>query len=89
MLADELIEKIVIKAIINYLNNPQFDEAYIKANFAQEVELAKEEYKQCYNQPSNVSSMTQGARSVTFKEGSNVISNNVKALLPNPYIRLF
>ena len=47
--------------------------------------VAIEEEKEKLKQPSNVSSMSQGSRSVTYKNtGVGMLSNNVKLLLPKP-----
>ena len=84
-LTDEQIKSIVVKAIQNYLNNDKFDDVYIEMNFPEAIMVAIEEEKEKLKQPSNVSSMSQGSRSVTYKNtGVGMLSNNVKLLLPNP-----
>ncbi len=84
-LTDEQIKSIVIKAIQMYLKNDKYDEAYIEKNFSEAVIVAIEEEKEKLKQPSNIISMSQGARSVTYKNtGIGQISNNVKGLLPIP-----
>lgn len=89
-LTDEQIKSIVIKAIKNYLKNYKFDDVYIEMNFSEAITVAVEEEKEKLKQPSNVSSMSQGSRSVTYKNtGIGQISDNVKALLPKPYIRMW
>lgn len=84
-LTDEQIKSIVIKAIQNYLNNDKFDDVYIEMNFTEAIMVAIEEEKEKLKQPSNISSMSQGSRSVTYKNtGVGMLSNNVKLLLPKP-----
>ena len=84
-LTDEQIKSIVVKAIQNYLNNDKFDDVYIEMNFPEAIRVAIEEEKEKLKQPSNVSSMSQGSRSVTYKNtGVGMLSNNVKLLLPKP-----
>ena len=84
-LTDWQIESIVVKAIQNYLNNDKYDDVYIEMNFQEAVMVAIEEEKEKLKQPSNISSMSQGSRSVTYKNtGIGKLSDNVKALLPKP-----
>lgn len=84
-LTDEQIKSIVVKAIQNYLNNDKFDDVYIEMNFPEVIMVAIEEEKEKLKQPSNISSMSQGSRSVTYKNiGVGMLSNNVKLLLPKP-----
>lgn len=88
-LTDNQIENIVVEAIIKYLNNPKFDYYYILDNYSDAIELAVEEFKEKLKQPLNVISMTEGGRSITFKNNVGILSENVKALLPKPYIRMW
>ncbi|SCI99940.1 Uncharacterised protein [uncultured Clostridium sp.] len=88
-LTDNQIENIVVESIIKHLNNPKFDYSYVVANFTYAMELGMEELKERLKQPSNVVSMTEGGRSITFKNNLGILSENVKALLPKPYIRMW
>ena len=88
-LTDNQIENIVVEAIIKHLNNPKFNYSYVISNFIYVVELGMEELKERLKQPSNVVSMTEGGRSITFKNNLGILSENVKALLPKPYIRMW
>lgn len=82
-LTDEQIKSIVIKAIKMYLKNDKYDDVYIEMNFPEAVMVAIEEEKEKLKQPSNISSMSQGSRSVTYKNtGIGKLSDNVKSLLP-------
>ena len=84
-LTDEQIKSIVIKAIKMYLNNDKYDDVYIEMNFQEAVMVAIEEEREKLKQPSNISSMSQGSRSVTYKNtGIGKLSDNVKSLLPTP-----
>ena len=88
-LTDNQIENIVVEAIIKHLNNPKFNYSYVVANFTYAMELGIEEFKERLKQPSNVVSMSEGGRSITFKNDVDILSDNVKALLPKPYIRMW
>lgn len=84
-LTDEQIKSIVIKAIKMYLKNDKFDDVYIEMNFIEAIMVAIEEEKEKLKQPVNISSMSQGSRSVTYKNtGIGKLSDNVKSLLPTP-----
>lgn len=84
-LTDEQIKSIVIKAIKMYLKNDKYDDVYIEMNFQEAIMVAIEEEKEKLEQPSNISSMSQGSRSVTYKNtGIGKLSDNVKSLLPTP-----
>lgn len=84
-LTDGQIKDIVIKAIQIYLKNDKYDDVYIEEKFPEAIMVAIEEEKEKLKQPSNISSMSQGSRSVTYKNtGIGQISSNVKALLPTP-----
>lgn len=83
-LNDLQVESIVCTAILNYLNTNRYTKEDILIKFPEAVELGCLEFKSTVSQPSNVVSMTQGARSITFKEGSNILTDNVKLLLPKP-----
>lgn len=81
-LTDEQIKSIVIKAVQIYLKN---DDVYIEEKFPEAIMVAVEEEKEKLKQPSNISSMSQGSRSVTYKNtGIGKLSDNVKSLLPTP-----
>lgn len=83
-LSDLQIESIVCTAILNYLNNSTYTKEDILIKFPDAVELAFLEFKSIASQPTNVASMSQGSRSVTFKDGSYILTDNVKLLLPKP-----
>lgn len=89
-LTEEQLEVIVVDSILKYLNNSRFDDVYIENNFSSAIIVAIEEMKEQLKQPSNLSSLTEGSRSVTFKNvGIGTLSDNVKSLLPKPYIRMW
>lgn len=88
-LTDNQIENIVVESILKHLNDPKFDYSYVVANFTYAMELGMEELKERLKQPSNVASMAEGGRSITFKNNVGILSENVKALLPKPYIRMW
>lgn len=84
-LTDEQIKSIVIKSMMMYLKNDKYDDVYIEKNFPEAIMVGIEEEKAKLKQPSNISSMSQGSRSVTYKDtGIGKLSDNVKSLLPTP-----
>lgn len=91
--AQEEILKIYIRKSItlikNYLNNLKFDNKYIEDNFADAIlEIVVNAYTNKDN--SNLKSITQGARSVSYADNTAFcINDSVIALLPTPYIRMF
>lgn len=89
-LTDNQIENIVVEAIIKHLNNPKFKQAYIVDNYLYAINLGVEELKEKLKQPINVNSMCEGGRSISFDNTEiGILSDNVKALLPKPYIRMW
>ena len=76
-----------ITLIKTYLNSSVYDVAYIEENFADAItELVCNSYTD--KGKSNIQSETQGSRSVTYKTGSITINDDVKKLLPNPFVRM-
>lgn len=76
-------------AIKNYINNSSFDNGYIQANFQDAIiEIVVFAYRNKGNE--NIKSVIQGARSVTYADGSTfAITETVKDLLPTPYVKMF
>lgn len=81
------------KMIINYLNNENIDNDYVEESFSEAVILmvsnAYEYHKANINR--NVKSESQGDRSRTYIDGNTAfaITEDIKALLPVPYIKTF
>ena len=83
-----------ITLVKNYLNNSAYDSEYIEENFSDAIiELVYNAYS--LKGKENISSETQGSRSVTYKgfttfaDGSAFsITQSIKALLPKPSIRM-
>lgn len=89
---DTILNIYIRKAMIlikNYLNNSTFDDEYIQNNFQDAIiDIVVNAYNTKGKE--NIKSITQGARSVTYSDGTIfAISDNVKALLPTPYIKMF
>lgn len=81
------------KMIINYLNNDNIDDDYVEENFNEAVILMVSnayEYQRA-NINRNIKSETQGDRSRTYIDGNTAfaITEDIKALLPVPYIKTF
>lgn len=84
-------EQMAIIAIRRYLNKDFTDEE-IKEKFALAIKILINNAEYLMNtKVSGVTSMSQGSQSMTFKEGIEAftITDDVKALLPRPYIKLF
>jgi hypothetical protein len=75
--------------IKNYLNNDSFTSEYIQTNYPDAIiEIVVFAYKN--KSKENIKSVTQGARSVTYTDGTIfAITETVKQLLPSPYIRMY
>lgn len=76
-----------IKQIIGYLNKDFTDEE-VKTLYPEAIIEIVVAFN-LSNKQGNVTSETQGARSKTYAEvKENFITDNIKALLPKPYIKL-
>ena len=81
------------KMIINYLNNDNIDNDYVEENFNEAVILMVSnayEYNKA-NINRNIKSETQGDRSRIYIDNNIAfaITEDIKALLPVPYIKTF
>lgn len=90
---DDLIDLYIKRAVViiaNYLNHEEYDNVYIMANFEDAIiALVELAYKENTSHHKGIKSQTQGARSVTYvDEKGFVISNEVKSLLPTPFLRM-
>ena len=83
---------IAIEIIKKYLNNDAFDNSYIEENFSMAIILIVNNAYECKRNGNavNIKSISQGSRSITYGEDKAFcINDDVKALLPVPYIKLF
>lgn len=78
-----------ITIIKNYINNDNFTQDYIEQNYSDAIiELVVMAYRNKGKE--NIKSTSQGARSVTYTDGSTFsITESVKTLLPTPYLRMW
>jgi hypothetical protein len=75
-----------ITFIKNYLNS-NYDSAYIEANFQEAIILLV--CNTCSGKgKENIQSESQGSRSKTYKTVTLLMSDDIKALLPLPRLRL-
>lgn len=83
-------EKMAIMSIRNYLNK-DFSDEYIKDKFGLAVKRLIVNAKELDSKPTGIVQATEGSRSVTYKSGVEVgvITDDVKALLPTPYVRMW
>lgn len=96
MYADLELEKIAIESIKNYLNvigKGLWRDDYIKSNYSLAIKLIADNYRnmtEINNGISNISSISQGGQSISFNSATNsFITEDVKLILPKPFIRLY
>lgn len=96
MYTDLELEQLAIGSIRNYLNvagKEKWTDDYIKSNYAMAIKVIINNYKnvlEVNNGISNINSISQGEQSISFNSNSNsLITDEVKLLLPRPFIRLF
>jgi len=78
-----------ITFVRNYINDSTLEDIFIEANYADAIVML------VYNSyiskgTENVQSMSQGARSITYKNDSSgfTINSEIKTLLPLPHVRM-
>lgn len=84
-------EQMAIISIRRYLNK-DFTDIEIKEKFALAIKVIVNNADTLLNTKApGVTSMSQGSQSMTFKDGieAYVITDDVKALLPRPFIRMW
>lgn len=83
---------LVIKQYLNVEGNPKFTDAYILTKYDLAIdELIESATSLKAMKVAGVKSMSEGNQSVTFADNVEAwtISNNVKALLPVPFVRMW
>ncbi|MBY6816464.1 hypothetical protein HYH38_08305 [Clostridium botulinum] len=87
-MTDEEYEKMAVIAIRNYLKK-DFTDTEIKEKFSIAIKRLLINAKELDNKPTGVVQATEGSQSITYKSGVEVgvITEDVKALLPLPYVR--
>lgn len=86
---EEELEIIAINSIRNYLNVDLTDKE-IKDKYSYAFKPLYNVIQQQANKPSGVSSVTQGSQSVTYSTNDNgYITDDIKAILPKPFIRAY
>jgi len=81
-----------ITLIKKYLNNDAFDDSYIGENFSMAIVVIVTNAYECKKNGSggNIKSMSQGSRSITYGDDKAFcLNDDIKAMLPTPYIKLF
>lgn len=84
-------EQMAIISIRRYLNK-DFTDIEIKDKFALAIKVLVNNAENLMNTKApGVTSMSQGSQSMTFKDGVEAfsITDDIKALLPRPFIKLF
>ncbi|WP_242960821.1 hypothetical protein [Clostridium peptidivorans] len=88
---DQEYEEMAVQVIRTYLNK-DFSDDYIRKNFKFAMYRMINKAKQLEgSKPTGVKSITEGDVSMTFENASDafVIDDEIKALLPSPYIRMY
>lgn len=89
-MTDEELEQIAIISIRKYLNK-DFTNDEIKINYPLAIKRLIINAKSLEDKALGIQTISENATSVTYKDGIEfgVITDDVKALLPRPYIRLW
>ncbi|MCI6278054.1 MAG: hypothetical protein MR639_15250 [Clostridium sp.] len=83
---DIAIEK--IKGYLNVIGHPKWTKEYVLSNFGVAVQLLVEKAAN-FKTMSGVKSFSEGGQSMTFAdEGKWTITNDIKELLPAPFVKL-
>ena len=86
---DEELELIAINSIRNYLNISATDEE-IKSKYGYAFKTIYKAIEEQSERPVGVSSVTQGSQSITYNTSNcNYITEDVKSLLPKPFIKAY
>lgn len=92
-MSDELKEKIILRIIKDYKNRLEWADEYVRNNYAEAIEYIKENFDR-FNKLSidgAISSKTQGDRSVSYKDISNIIQSDfiLSSLVGLPLLRMY
>ncbi|WP_024614685.1 hypothetical protein [Clostridium sp. Ade.TY] len=83
----QLYQDVVINKIKNYLNLTNTSNDVIIKNYLTAIKVGVcDEIER--NKHKNIRTMTQGQRSITYSNSSASLSNDVKDLLPKPFVKL-
>ena len=83
----QLYQDVVISKIKNYLNLTDSSDDVIIKNYSTAIKVGVCDEIQ-RNKHKNIRTMTQGQRSVTYSDSKTSLSDDVKDLLPKPFIKL-
>ena len=90
---DDLITLYINRAITvigNYINNKKYDKELIEVEFPEAIiALVENAYKENTSSTKGIKSKSQGARSITYADEKGfTITDDIKSLLPTPFIRM-
>lgn len=89
-MSDEEYELTACIYIRKYLNNDDFDNDYIKTNHSIAIKRLVMKLKSLDELPTGIFSTKSNDVSITYLDNTNaVMTKDIKALLPLPYIKLF
>lgn len=87
MFTTEELEQMAIISIRNYLNKPSLTDVDIKDQFPLAIKKIVSNIGQV-DKRNGVKSVTQGARAVTYNDSQTYITDDVRLLLPKPFIKM-
>ena len=90
---DELIGLYIDRAVVsikNYLNTDKYKNVEIRDEFSEVIiALVENAHRESSSEFKGIKSKTQGARSITYADAKGfAITDDIKMLLPTPYIRM-
>lgn len=89
---DEELEQMAIVAIRNYINK-DFSDQYIKKNFGLAIKRLITNSKKLEDAKlvAGLKSITEGEQTLSFKTDAEawVITDDIKCLLPTPYVKMW
>lgn len=85
---DEELELIAINSIRNYLNINATDQEIVN-KYGYSFKTIYKAIEEQSERPVGVSSVTQGSQSISYNSTTSYITEDVKALLPKPFIKAY
>ncbi|OOP74152.1 hypothetical protein [Clostridium beijerinckii] len=81
-------EQEAIILIRNYLNKDTLTDDYIQANFSLAIKRLASRIEELDDIPNGISETKKGEESIIYST-KNIISEDIKRLLPKPYLKFF
>lgn len=87
MFTQDELDQIAIISIRNYLNKPSLTDENIKSEFPLAIKKIVTNIS-VVDKRNGVKSVSQGARSVTYSDSQTYITDDIKLLLPRPFVKM-